>query len=147
MTLLLLMLCGLALGAADTDYDPKRDATADLNAAMKQAQAEKKHILLDVGGKWCVWCRILDQFFVEHPKLLQLRDQNYVWLKVNFSPENQNEAFLGKYPKIASYPHLFVLDAKGALVRSQDTSELEDKRSYHEERMQKFLESWRPRPQ
>ena len=43
-------------------------------------------------------------------------------LKVNWSKENKNEALLSKWPKIDGYPHLFVLDADGRLVHSQDTA-------------------------
>ena len=34
------------------DYDPTRDADADLAMTLEQAQAGKKRIILEVGGKW-----------------------------------------------------------------------------------------------
>ena len=34
------------------DYDPARDASADLQAAIDNAGKTKKRILLEVGGQW-----------------------------------------------------------------------------------------------
>ena len=34
------------------DYDPERDAAADLQAAISAAEAANKRILLEVGGQW-----------------------------------------------------------------------------------------------
>jgi hypothetical protein len=60
-----------------------------------------------------------------------------------WSPENQNEEVLSKYPKIPGYPHLFVLDKNGKLIHSQDTSELEDgRKSYNLEKFTAFLKEW-----
>ena len=47
---------------------------------------------------------------------------NYEVVKVNYSPENKNEKVLSQYPKIPGYPHIFILDKNGKLLRSEDTS-------------------------
>lgn len=138
----------LALAAdLPTRFDPARDAVQDLVTAREIATREGKNVLRDVGGKWCVWCRYMDRFFEEAAELKALRDQNYVVLKVNFSPENENQAFLGQYPKIRGYPHLFVLDAEGKLLFSQETGslELEKARGYDLKKMRAFLTKWAPK--
>jgi len=61
-------------------------------------------------------------------------------MKVNMSQENPNRAFLSRFPKIHGYPHIFILTASGTLIRSQETGELEDGKSYSEELFKKFLE-------
>jgi thiol:disulfide interchange protein len=123
-------------------FDPKRDPEADLAAALAKAKAEGRRVIVDVGGEWCAWCRILDRFFDAHADLDALRTSRYVWLKVNFSKENENRAFLARWPKVAGYPHLFVLDADGRLLHSQDTGELESGKSYDPAKMRAFLERW-----
>lgn len=123
-------------------FDPKRDPEKDLAAALAQARAEGKRVIVDVGGEWCVWCHILDRFFASNADLDALRSSRYVWLKVNFSKENENRAFLARWPKVAGYPHLFVLDADGKLLHSQDTGALERGRSYDAEKVRAFLERW-----
>ena len=123
-------------------YDPKRDADADIKLAVEEAKRSKRRVILDVGGEWCSWCHILDRYFVEHKDLAELRDKLYVWIKVNMSDDNRNQAVLSRYPKIPGYPHLFVLDADGKLVQSQGTSELEEGQSYNFDKMQQFLNRW-----
>lgn len=113
-----------------TNYDPKRDADKDINDALREARRSRKRVLLEVGGLWCGWCRIMDKYFEQNPKLLEFREQNYVTVKINFSPENQNREVLSRYPEIPSYPYIFVLDENGKLLHSQDTSQLESGKSY-----------------
>lgn len=123
-------------------FDPSRNAAEDLQAAIKQAEAENKRIILDVGGEWCVWCIWMDKYFIKHPDLAKLRDENFVWLKVNMSPENENKVFLSKYPQAAGYPHLFVLEKDGKLLHSQNTAELEEEKSYNLQKFTDFLKKW-----
>ena len=66
-------------------------------------------------------------------------------VKVNYSPENENEEVLSRYPEVAGYPHFFVLDGQGKLLHSQDTAELEKGKSYHARRFKRFLTRWGPR--
>ena len=106
-------------------FDPKRDAQKDLQMAIAQAQKENKRILLDVGGEWCIWCHRLDSLFLMNDNLNNFLNTYYIVVKVNVSKENRNEKFLLKYPPIAGYPHLFVLNKNGKLLHSQDTGELE----------------------
>ena len=128
-----------------TKYDPKRDAEADIRDAVQEAARTGKRVLVDVGGEWCGWCHTIDRFFEQNPKLLEYREQNFVMVKINFSPENENEKLLSHYPKIPGFPHLFILDEKGKLLHSQDTSELEEGKSYNLEKLFAFLRSWSPR--
>jgi thiol:disulfide interchange protein len=125
-------------------FDPKKDPRADLDAAMKVAQKTGKNIVLDIGGEWCGWCVFMDKFFVQNPDIAKMKDANFVWVKVNYSKENENKEFLSPYPQPAGYPHLFVLDAAGKLLQSQDTSELEEGKGYNHDRFAEFLKKWSP---
>ncbi len=70
--------------------------------------------------------------------------QNYVVLKINYSKENKNAAFLAQFPKIAGYPHLFVLNTKGKLLHSQNTGDLESGKQHDREKVFAFLKQWAP---
>ncbi len=134
-----------AKATAKPIFDPARDAAKDIEQAIAEAARTGKRVLVDVGGNWCSWCHEMERYFEDHADLRELRDKNFVTVKVNWSPENRNEAVLSKYPKIPGYPHLFVLDKNGTLLQSQDTSKLEDgKRSYNLERFMAFLKEWAP---
>jgi hypothetical protein len=73
-------------------------------------------------------------------------DQHYVWVKVNYSPSNRNEALLSRWPRAKGYPHLYVLDAKGALLVSQASVELEAGKDYDEGLFLAFLRRHAPAP-
>ena len=125
-------------------FDPARNAAADLTEAVAKAQKSEKSIILDVGGEWCGWCVWMDKFFAANPELARVRDENFVWLKINFSEENENAEFLAAYPKAAGYPHLYVLDKNGKFLHSQGTAELEKGKSYDLELFMSFLKKWAP---
>jgi thiol:disulfide interchange protein len=125
-------------------YSIVRNPDIDLGSALREAERSNRNVILEIGGDWCIWCRIMDKFFADNPDLLALREKNYVTVKINMSPLNENRGFLSKYPRIPGYPHLFVVDADNKLIKSQNTSELEDGKSYNLKRFTQFLEKYSP---
>lgn len=125
-------------------FDPARDARKDLQDAVALAGRSGRRVLMDVGGEWCVWCRRLDTLWATDSALRAYRDSNYVTLKVNWSPENKNVALLSNYPRIPGYPHIFILEKDGTLLRSQDTGELEKGKGHDPEKVLAFLKTWAP---
>jgi len=126
-------------------YDPARNAGADLAETSRLAKQSGKRILLEVGGNWCGWCRALDKFIHGTPAVARALRDNYIIMKANMSEENRNEQFLGQFPKIKGYPHIFVLDEDGKLLHSQDTGALEEGKSYNEKVFLEFLNRWAPK--
>lgn len=126
-------------------FDEGRDPQADLKYVVSLAKKEKKNIILDVGGEWCIWCKRLDKFFEDNPKLNEYLKANYIVLKINYSKANKNESFLSKYPKVDGYPHFFVLNRKGKLLHSQNTGKLEAGDGYDFNKIMEFLIKWKPK--
>jgi thiol:disulfide interchange protein len=136
----LLAFAAVALAAdLPSVFDPARDGAADVAHAVALAKTQGKRVIVDVGGEWCTWCHVLDRFIAANDDVRDAIETHYVWVKVNFSKENENSALLARWPKVAGYPHLFVLDPDGAVVLSQDTEELEGGRSYDKARFLAFL--------
>jgi len=125
-------------------FDPSRDAQKDIDNAIVEAKKSDKRILLDVGGEWCIWCHRLDSLFTNNPDLSKYMYDNYVVVKVNYSPENKNENVLSQFPKIPGYPHLFVLNKSGKLLHSQDTGLLESGKGHDKNKVMAFLKKWAP---
>lgn len=125
-----------------SQYDPKRDAKADLAEAIMLANSSQRRILLQVGGDWCPWCHRMSEFFESHEAVRKAIQDRFVVLKINFSEEQPNEEFLSQFPAIDGYPHLFVLDTQGKLVHSQSTEVLEEGDSYDERKVVEFLQHW-----
>lgn len=123
-------------------FDPQRDAAKDVRTAVALAKAQDKRVIVDVGGEWCKWCHFLDNFIDANADVKALLEKNFVWVKVNWSPDNKNVALLSQWPKIKGYPHLFVLDAEGKLLHSQNTGDLEaeeGKNTYDKPKVMAFI--------
>ena len=126
------------------EFDPSRDAEQDIGAGVAEAKRSGRRVLLDVGGEWCVWCRKLDQFFDDNQEVAVFLQQNFVVVKVNYSPRNKNERVLSRYPQIQEFPHFFVLDDAGRLLHSQGTAELEEGDHHDRAKVLAFLRRWAP---
>lgn len=92
----------------------------DLEAAKKQAAAEKKDILVDfTGSDWCGWCIRLKKEVFDQPEFAEA-SKKFVLVELDFprgkkqSPElkAKNEA-LSKQFAIAGFPTILLLDAQG----------------------------------
>jgi thioredoxin-related protein len=92
----------------------------DLEAAKKQAAAEKKDILVDfTGSDWCGWCIRLKKEVFDQPEFAEAA-KKFVLVEIDFprapkqSPEvkARNEA-LSKQYAISGFPTILLLDAQG----------------------------------
>ena len=97
-----------AVNSSAASFDSARDPAKDLQDAIAEATRTKKRILLEIGGDWSVYCNLMDLAFDSHPQLRKVRDGNYVTVKVHYSKDPPNEAFLSRYPAVPDYPHFFV---------------------------------------
>ena len=129
-------------------FDPQRDAAKDLMTAQSLAKTTGKRVVVDVGGEWCRWCRMLDRLIASHPQIDAFIDRHYVWLKVSYSAENKNAALLSRWPKIRAYPYLLILDVDGRLLHAQGVqgleieTENEAEEDYDPDRVMAFLKRY-----
>lgn len=125
-------------------YNPQADAAADLAAAIQKAKTEKKQVLIQVGGNWCPWCIRLHGFFHSNQQVDSILKADYVFVLINYSPENKNPDVLAKleYPQRFGFPVLLVIDEKGERLHTQDTGLLELDKGYDPEKVKRFLLSW-----
>ena len=143
--LLLACLAALALAPAwslhvlPEKFEPARDAAADVQQAVALAQAQRKMVLVDVGGEWCTWCHVFDRFVARSPEVHKAMQDRFILVKVNYSPQNRNQALLSQWPTAKGYPHFYVLDAAGRVIASQASAELESARDYDEAKVLAFL--------
>lgn len=137
----------LALTAnAASLYPPVAQAGADIDAAIKQAAAEKKRVLVDFGGDWCTDCKILDINF-KRPENAELLKAKYVVVHVNVGNRgiDENFAVAERYgiPLKKGVPALAVLDASGKVVFAQKNGEFESMRHMDPASVHEFLERWK----
>lgn len=123
-------------------YDPRANPYRDLERAIERASVENKRVLIVVGGDWCVWCEVLDEFLVRNGDVRSAFEASFVMLKVNYSRENDNAAFLSGFPDSAGYPDFMILESNGTFLAQQRTDALESDRNYDRARMLAFARRW-----
>ena len=126
------------------NFDAKRDAAADIKAAIAEAQRTGKRIILDIGGDWCPYCHQMDKLFHEHPELVELRDKYFLLVDIYYGPDKPNRLALSRYSKLLGVPHFFVLESDGTLLFSQHVFDLRSGGKYDPEKMKAFLLKWAP---
>src|SRR5829696_3028422 len=145
----LVLLISLKSFAGDTTklYNPAADVKKDVAAAIVKAKKEGKHVLIQVGGNWCVWCYRYNDFVKADTALNRITNENFVVYHLNYSPENKNLAYLKTlgFPQRFGFPVFVVLDAAGQRVHTQDSSFLEKGKSYDADKVKSFLQAWSPK--
>jgi thioredoxin-related protein len=125
-------------------YNPKADASVDLNKAIKKAQNENKHVLIQVGGNWCKWCISFHNFINSDKQIDSLIKSDYVFLLINYSKDYKNPEIMKRleYPQRFGFPVLVVLDKTGKRIHTQDSGYLELDKSYDHDKVMTFLKNW-----
>ena len=142
---LLVSMQGIA-GDSTKLYNPAADVKKDVATAIAKAKKEGKHVMLQVGGNWCVWCSRYDGFVKGDTALNRITNENYVVYHLNYSPENKNLAFLKTlgFPQRFGFPVFVVLDNNGQRLHTQDSGLLEKEKSYDPAKVKTFLQAWSP---
>jgi len=128
-------------------YSPTENAEQKIEEAVREAKKEGKHVFIQVGGNWCIWCARFHDFVTTDKSIDSLIKANYIVYHMNYSEENHNAKLLVKYgyPQRFGYPVFLILDGKGKLLHTQNTGYLEDgQKSYKRDVIIGFLEDWRP---
>ena len=128
-------------------YKPEENAEQKIAGAIKQAKAEGKHVFIQIGGNWCIWCARFNNFVTADKSIDSLVKANYVVYHLNYSKENKNEKLLAKYgfPQRFGFPVFLVLDANGKLIHTQNSGYLEEGKGYNEKTVIGFLNDWTPK--
>ena len=146
-TLVALFSLALALPAIALPdiYPAPEQAQADLTAALKQAAAQHRRVIVDFGGNWCTDCHVLDSYM--HDATNQpLIEANFVVVHVNVGHIDKNQDIAERYgiPLGKGVPALAVLDAHGKVLYSQIGGEFEDMRHMDAGALTQFLQRWKP---
>ena len=136
-------------------YDESADQNVQIDQALKQAKAEGKFVVCQVGGNWCPWCLRFADFITRDAEINKLIADNFVYIHVDYSPKSfKNDAArktrsekmmkrLGN-PGRFGYPVFVVLDQKGKVLHTQDSSFLEEGEGYSKPKVLRFFKNWTP---
>lgn len=133
-------------GAADSLYHPMANAKKDIAEAIAKAKKEKKHVLIQAGGNWCGWCLEFNRFTTTDQQMDSAIKADYVVYHLNYSPKATNADIMKQYgyPNRFGFPVFLVLDGNGKLIHTQNSSYLEEGKSYNKKKVLDFFASWKP---
>ena len=126
-------------------YKPGEKAETEIARTVSEAKSSGKHVLIQIGGNWCIWCARFHEFVTKDAQLDSLMNANYVVYHLNYSKENYNAKLLTKYnfPQRFGFPVFLILDGDGKLLHTQNSWYLEDgKTSYEREKVKTFFTEW-----
>lgn len=127
-------------------YHPQADAAKDIKLAVAKAAKEGKHVMLQIGGNWCVWCLRFNQLVNKNDTLRTAQNAGFIVVHVNYSKENENEAVLASlgYPQRFGFPVFVVLDGKGNRLHTQNSAYLESGKGHDPKKVLEFFTNWSP---
>jgi thioredoxin-related protein len=127
-------------------YSPTENAKEVIEKDVKLAKDSKKHVFVQVGGNWCIWCARFNDLVTKDGSIDSLIHANYVVYHLNYSPENKNEDLLAKYgfPQRFGFPVFLVLDGNGKLLHIQNSAYLEKDKGYDRQKVIDFFKDWSP---
>ena len=132
------------LWVPDRPFDEDVNADAAVDAALAQARAEHKLVLINLGANWCADCRIL-------AGVMALRDlkpfveSHYVVVDVDVGRINRNlqiPARFGLAGRPEAVPCILIVDPDDQLLDRDHTEALEDMRALTPQAVADWLAQW-----
>ena len=149
------ILAVLALGAnaqLKKVYNDDINPMEQIDKAIALANEQGKFVICQVGGNWCPWCLRFADFITTDEDIAKVVDENFVYIHVSYNPhsstnETRDKAMLKRLgnPGRFGYPVFVVLNQDGDVIHIQDSSFLEEGKSYNKEKVLRFFNAWTPK--
>lgn len=126
-------------------YDEHADAQAAVAAAKARARAAHKLLLIDLGGNWCLDCRLLAGT-IELPELHRFLAAKYEIVTVDVGRFDRNLAIPAHYglkERLKGVPSVLIVDPRrDTLLNPGRTAALADARSLTPQALADWLAQW-----
>ena len=154
--ILSIVLIALAAVTADAQsnlkkvYDETADPMEQISKAVKDVSKDGRFVICQVGGNWCRWCLMFAEFITTDEEIKALIDKNFEYIHVNYNPRKPKDETALKMlerlgnPERFGFPVLVVLDSKGNVIHTQDSSFLEEGNGYNKDKVMRFFSNWTP---
>lgn len=125
-------------------YDEKANASSEIAAALRLANADHKRTLLVFGANWCYDCDVLDAYF-HQPDIAPAIRSNFHVVHVDVGRGEKNTALTSKYGINIErgVPALAILDKGGNLLFNDKGGEFSAARSMDPDTVLAFLKRYR----
>ena len=126
-------------------YDTHADADRAVTEARQRAIAGHKLLLIDLGGNWCLDCRILAGT-IETPRLKAFVEAHYEVVTVDVGRFDKNGQIAARYGitgRLQGVPSVLVVEPhSNKLINQGHTAALADARSMSPQALADWLASW-----
>ena len=126
-------------------YDEAANAEADVAAARAHAIKSHKRLLIDLGGNWCLDCRILAGT-MELPQLKAYLTRHFEIVTVDVGRFDRNLQIPARYgitQRLAGVPAVLIVDPRtNRLVNKGRETALADARSMSPQALADWLAQW-----
>ena len=125
-------------------YNEEIDPMAQLDEALEEARRSDRLVICQVGGNWCPWCLRFANYITTNEDINQFVKEHFVYIHLNTSKEHKNLEMLKRLnnPGRFGYPVLVVLNQDGEVMHIQNTSYLEEEKSYNHDKVLDFFKNW-----
>lgn len=162
LSIFLLLVLGVMAGALSARaaefssfgrdvFDWKANGDEQLKAALVEAQASGRRVVLMLGANWCPWCHRLDAVLRRDAELRPRWERDYVLVRVDVNWKTvapRNPGILARYRRAPQrgIPVLTLLDAKGNILAHPDISlwETKELKDYDVAKLRAFFAEWAP---
>lgn len=118
------LLCGCNQKAVAEN--PSGIWTLDYDAALKQAAAENKPVLVNISGTaWCSWCRTLEKEVFSTPEFVAYAKDNLICVLLDYDRSGratqtgfakQHEPLLEKF-QVEGFPTVLIMNPQGRMIQ------------------------------
>lgn len=128
-------------------YTPGENAEQKIAEAIRKAKREGKHVFIQIGGNWCIWCARFNALVTTDKRIDSIMKTDYVFYAMNHTEEDPNKKLLAEYgyPQRFGFPVFIILNGNGKLLHTQTASYLgngED--GYDNNKVYALFRDWRP---
>lgn len=125
-------------------YNEELDPIEQIEAALEDARNTNRLVICQVGGNWCPWCLRFAHFITSHDEINNFVKEHFVYIHLNTSKDHKNMEMLKRLgnPGRFGYPVLVVLSRDGEVLHIQNSSYLEEDKSYNYKKVMEFFQNW-----
>lgn len=150
---LTLFLSGCATAPSDVNsagpqiYDPQAEGEQQLAAALAEAKAQQKRVLLNLGANWCSDSQSMYRLLKNDPRISRELNVHYVLVLVDVNKRtgvDRNAALATRLgdPLTRGIPVLLILGADGTLLNTEPAERLADSDHKHPRKVLRYLQKW-----
>lgn len=121
----------------------EKEFTSFLSRALEEAQRDKKKVLIEFGGDWCIWSRRMERVF-ESEKFDALIAEQFHFFKCFVGRDGECYFPFSEIdvPEFVGVPFFILLDPYANLIAYSETDRFEWLWFYRKKELYELLSDW-----